>query len=386
MSQFGASKREGHDSSPFYNRKLYSNVAVKEEVNELENSIPSNILNKILCQDAQNMDDIPDSSVHLIVTSPPYNVGKEYDDNLDLDSYLGLLRNVFSETYRVLVSGGRACINIANVGRRPYIPYHKFIIDVMSETGFLMRGEVIWDKGAGAGTSTAWGSWRSAANPTLRDTHEYILIFSKEKFSRSGRGRQSTITRDGFLEYTKSVWQFPPESATRVGHPAPFPVELPLRCIQLYTFKEDVVLDPFCGVGTTCLSAAKLGRRFIGIDINEEYVQIARTRIEDYLAQSRLSPFLNSSRTPAEKGLVSKKIAMSESKGHFITIPAKFRSKHGLNTNGPVRVLIGDKVFDARIDAHNRLWAKSFSDYLDWEKDKVVFLDKSEDGSIMIKQ
>jgi len=146
------------------------------------------------------------------------------------------------------------------------------------EAGFLMRGEVIWNKGAGAGTSTAWGSWRSASNPTLRDVHEYVLVFSKGKFSRKGE-KESTISRDEFLEFTKSVWEFPPESAERVGHPAPFPEQLPYRCIQLYTFKDDIVLDPFCGVGTTCVAAAKAGRHFVGIDVNPTYVKRAKQRM-----------------------------------------------------------------------------------------------------------
>lgn len=229
------------------------------------------------------MTNLPESSVHLMVTSPPYNVSKEYDKDLSLREYLDLLRQVFNETYRVLVSGGRACINVANVGRRPYIPYHKHIIDAMDDAGFLMRGEIIWVKGVGgaaAGTSTAWGSWMSATNPTLRDTHEYILVFSKGRFSREGRGRRSTITREEFLEFTKSVWTFPPESANRVGHPAPFPEELPRRLIQLYTFEGDVVLDPFCGLGTSCLAAAKAGRHFVGFDLEKAYVRRALERLE----------------------------------------------------------------------------------------------------------
>jgi len=291
-SRFGVSKREGHDSTPFYSSKLYRGLKIDEHKPEVENPIPPEVLDKILCQDARRMSNIPDSSVHLMVTSPPYNVGKEYDEDLDLNEYLGMLRDVFSETYRVLVNGGRACVNIANVGRKPYIPYHKFVIDVMLEVGFLMRGEIIWNKGAGAGVSTAWGSWMSASNPVLRDIHEYILVFSKGKFSREGRGRESTITKDEFLEFTKSVWEFPPEFAERVGHPAPFPVELPYRCIQLYTFKGEVVLDPFCGVGTTAIAALKSGRHFICIDINPEYVEKARARVKDYLAQTRLPPDL----------------------------------------------------------------------------------------------
>ncbi|MBS7631677.1 site-specific DNA-methyltransferase [Candidatus Bathyarchaeota archaeon] len=291
-STFGVSKREGHDSSFFYSRKLYHMVEIDEKMLDIENPVPSNILDKVLCQDSRKMDNIPDSSVHLMVTSPPYNVGKDYDEDLDLNGYLDLLKSVFSETYRVLVPGGRACINIANVGRKPYIPYHKFIIDTMFDAGFLMRGEIIWNKAAGAGVSTAWGSWCSASNPTLRDTHEYILIFSKSKFSRNGKNKDSTISRDEFLEFTKSVWEFPPESAQKVGHPAPFPVELPYRCIQLYTFKGEVVLDPFCGVGTTALAAIKTNRHFICLDNNFEYTEKAKKRINEYLAQTKMSEYV----------------------------------------------------------------------------------------------
>jgi DNA modification methylase len=284
-SRFGVSKRENHDSTPFYSSKMYQNFKIDESLPEIENPLPPDVLDKVLLQDSRNMNNIPDSSVHLMVTSPPYNVGKEYDEDLDLKEYFGLLRDVFAETYRVLVNGGRACVNIANVGRKPYIPYHKFVIDSMLEVGFIMRGEIIWDKGAGAGTSTAWGSWQSAANPTLRDTHEYILVFSKGKLSRNGKGKESTITRDEFLEFTKSVWTFPPESAKAVGHPAPFPVELPYRCIQLYTFKGEVVLDPFCGVATTAIAALKTGRHFVCLDNNPEYVEKARNRIREFLTR-----------------------------------------------------------------------------------------------------
>ena len=231
------------------------------------------------------MKELPDSCVHLMITSPPYNVGKEYDQDLTIDDYRQMLRNVFKETKRVLVNGGRACVNLANIGRKPYIPLHSLIIQDMLKLGFMMRGEIIWNKSASAGTSTAWGSWQSASNPTLRDIHEYIMVFSKASFSRP-KIREDTITRDEFLTLTKSVWDFPAESANRVHHPAPFPVELPYRCIQLYSFKGEVVLDPFCGVGSTCLAAIKAGRHFVGYEINKEYVAIANRRIAEAMART----------------------------------------------------------------------------------------------------
>ena len=150
----------------------------------------------------------------------------------------------------------------------------------MIELGFLMRGEIIWDKGSSAGSSTAWGSWLSASNPTLRDVHEYILVFSKGRFKRESRGRNPTIERDDFLEITKSVWHFTTESASRVGHPAPFPLELPRRLIELYTFSGEVILDPFMGSGTTALAARACGRHYVGYEIDDSYIQIARERIE----------------------------------------------------------------------------------------------------------
>jgi DNA modification methylase len=226
------------------------------------------------------MDEIPDDSIHLMITSPPYNVKKEYDEDLSLDEYRQLLKNVFTETYKKLVVGGRACINIANIGRKPYIPLHSYIIQDMLDIGFEMRGEIIWDKAASAAPSTAWGSWMSASNPVLRDIHEYILVFSKASFSRKKGDRINTIKKEDFLEWTKSVWTFPTVSARSIGHPAPFPEELPRRLIQLYSFQSDVVLDPFCGSGTTCLSALKNGRKYIGYDIKQKYVDLAIKRIK----------------------------------------------------------------------------------------------------------
>jgi site-specific DNA-methyltransferase (adenine-specific) len=285
MSSFGTNNRINYNSEKFYNRALYENIEISETGEIVENKIPKTILNQIYCQDSRDMNQLPDNSVHLIITSPPYNVGKDYDEDLSLNEYLSLLQDVFSETRRVLIEGGRVCINVANLGRKPYIPLHSYIINIMTGLGFFMRGEIIWDKSASAGTSTAWGSWMSASNPTLRDVHEYILVFSKELFKRYKKDKDDSITKEEFLEYTKSIWSFPAESAKRVGHPAPFPEELPNRLIQLYSFEGDVVIDPFCGSGTTCLSASKLNRNYIGFDISEKYVEISKNRIETYEKQ-----------------------------------------------------------------------------------------------------
>ena len=285
-SSFGVSNREGHDSSKYYNSRLYENVPKESDVG-LPQAFPENLKNQLICQDARNMSQIPSNSIHHMITSPPYNVSKEYDENLSLQEYLSLLREVFSEVYRVLVPGGRAVINIANVGRKPYIPLATYVNTIMIEIGFLMRGEVIWDKSASAGSSTAWGSFQSASNPCLRDVHEYILIFSKGSFSLSrteqekSEGRINTIEKQEFIDLTKSIWRFPTASAKRIGHPAPFPIELPRRSIEFYTYAGDVVLDPFIGAGSTALAALSTGRFYVGFDISQDYIDLANNRIHE---------------------------------------------------------------------------------------------------------
>jgi len=279
-SAFGSPGRVSHDSSAFYNARLYGDLQPSGARSVPEAPVPAEVVDRIVPHTSEDMAELPAGCAHLMVTSPPYNAGKEYDQDLTLDEYRALLRRVFAETYRVLVSGGRACVNVANLGRKPYLPLHAFVIQDMLDIGFHMRGEVIWDKGSSASSSTAWGSWRSAANPVLRDVHEYVLVFSKESFSRKAEGRRSTITRDAFLEWTKSVWSFPAASARKIGHPAPFPEELPRRLIELYSFRGDVILDPFCGSGTTCLAAANLGRHFVGYEIESKYVRLAEARLD----------------------------------------------------------------------------------------------------------
>ena len=282
-SAFGVSKRESHDSSRYYSGRMYNELLQETDTGKA-NPLPLDRENVIICADSRKID-IPDNCVHLMVTSPPYNAAKEYDDDLTLQEYLNLLREVFEECYRVLVPGGRAVVNVANLGRKPYIPLSSHINLMMQEIGFLMRGEVIWDKAASAGSSCAWGSFKSASNPCLRDIHEYILIYSKGQYKlpretkEKQEGRVDTISKENFIEQTKSIWSFNTESARRVNHPAPFPVELPHRCIEMYTFEGDVVLDPFLGSGSTAIAAIRTGRRYIGVDISEEYCQVAENRI-----------------------------------------------------------------------------------------------------------
>ena len=250
------------------------------------------LANRIYCADSRHLDMIEDEVVDLVICSPPYNVGKNYknhDDALPLEEYLGLLRAVWAECKRVMRPGGRICVNVAGVDRQPYLPLQSFIAQQLMDLGFLMRGEIIWDKAASVGVSTAWGSWQSPSNPTLRDLHEYILVFCKDQFrlpapqSLGDAGEQAKgetdLTSEEFTALTRSIWGFPTGSASKVGHPAPFPVELPRRLIKLYSWKGGLVLDPFCGSGSTCVAASQLGRLWIGVDIDPTYADLARRRV-----------------------------------------------------------------------------------------------------------
>jgi modification methylase len=293
-SSFGTSKREGHDASSFYSRNLYVDPLALSQLHEAEpphrsvpQAPPETWADRVYCQSSEEMP-IPDGSVGLAFTSPPYNVGKDYDDDMSLNAYLGLIKRVAAEVYRVLKPGGRYVVNIANLGRKPYIPMHSYFYQAHMLAGFLPMGEIIWRKGRGASGNCAWGSWMSAKSPRLRDLHEYLLVFAKGSFSRPDTGT-SSLTSDEFMESTLSIWEIAPESAKKVGHPAPFPVALASRVIKLYSYEGDVVLDPFLGAGTTCLAAAQLNRHYVGFDIAEEYCDLSRRRIQLALAQPRLT-------------------------------------------------------------------------------------------------
>ncbi len=275
-ASFGVGKRESHDASAFYRRRLLEHVPATTTGEP--QTPPDNIIDSFFCKSSEVMEEIPDDCIALMITSPPYNVGKDYDDDLSLDEYLELLYRVLAETARVLEPGGRVAVNIANLGRKPYLPLNHHVAGILGDLGLLLRGEIVWQKAQGAGGSCAWGSWRSAKNPTLRDVHEYVLVASKGAYRRSRIGKD-TITKDEFLEATTSIWTIKPASARRVGHPAPFPVELPRRLIELYSFQGDLVLDPFMGSGTTAVAAVEADRHFVGYDNDPTYLEIARARV-----------------------------------------------------------------------------------------------------------
>lgn len=234
--------------------------------------------------DSRDMKEINSNVVSLIITSPPYNVNKgygNYDDSSNLEDYLEYLDSTWNECYRVLRPGGRLCVNIANIGRSPYLPLTSYITQHLIDIGFFMRGHIIWDKAASVGVSTAWGSYMKPSNPSLRDVHEYILVFSKisNKLKKASDSGEEDITKEEFLEFGKSIWNMITANPKTIGHPAPFPLELPYRLIKLYTYPGDLVLDPFMGSGSTCISAKNTGRHWIGYDIDESYIKLAEERI-----------------------------------------------------------------------------------------------------------
>ncbi len=299
-SNFGAGKRESHDATPFYERFATPVVSSDDAVVRVEGFDEP----RVIVGDARSMADVPDGSVALVVTSPPYFAGKQYEEDLDAEhvpasylEYLQMLHDVFADCVRVLEPGGRIAVNVANLGRKPYRSLASDVIHILQDQlRLLLRGEVIWKKAEGATGSVAWGSYRSAANPVLRDLTERVVIASKGRFDRalSPRERErrglphvTNTTADEFMAATLDVWDIPSESARRVNHPAPFPVGLPKRLIRLYTYEDDLVLDPFLGSGTSLVAAVATGRRGVGYDLDPKYADIARMRIAEQQSVNR---------------------------------------------------------------------------------------------------
>ena len=274
-------KKKSYFTSGSGARKAFvSSFQDKTELNEvIDSNNESKIIDKIFHKSSENMSELENNSVSLTVTSPPYNIGKDSDLDLTDDEYWAMMENIFTETYRVTESGGRLVVNVANLGRKPYIPFSKYFTELLIEIGFIMRGEIIWQKSKGANANFAWGSWLSASNPVIRDIHEYCLVFSKDSLKKSSQGK-SSIKKEEFMESTLSIWNINPARAKKIGHPAPFPIELPQKFINLYTYKKDLVLDPFLGSGTTAVAAKLLERNFIGYEIEEKYIAIANNRLK----------------------------------------------------------------------------------------------------------
>jgi DNA modification methylase len=297
-SRFGVSRRESHDASAFYDRFAQPDLSDSTELTApLETDT-------IWCGDARTMDAvgrIADGSVALMVTSPPYFAGKAYEEALgeghipaSYAEYLQMLEDVFAECKRKLEPGGRMAVNVANLGRKPYRSLAADVIDILQRLGLLLRGEIIWFKQRAAGGSCAWGTYQRPGNPVLRDLTERVVLASNGRFDRAlsqaqrakaGWPSEGSMFMDDFVDATTDVWEIGAESATRVGHPAPFPVELPRRLIELYTYRGDLVLDPFMGSGSTAVAALRTDRHFVGFDTDDAYVARALERVEVERAQ-----------------------------------------------------------------------------------------------------
>jgi DNA modification methylase len=289
-SEFGVSRREGHDATAFYERFTAPDISADTTLGS------HRAIDRIFAHDARTMPEIEDGSVALVVTSPPYFAGKAYETALgegavpaSYAEYLAMLEDVFAECVRTLEPGGRIAVNVANLGRKPFRSLAGDVTWILQDRlRLLLRGEVVWVKARGAGGNCAWGSFQRPTNPVLRDLSERVVIASKGRFDRALTARQRaqrglpsvpSISRDEFMEATTDIWEIPPESATRVGHPAPFPVELPERLIHLYTYEGDLVLDPFMGAGSTAVAAVRTGRHYVGYDTDAAYVERAEQRI-----------------------------------------------------------------------------------------------------------
>lgn len=291
-SAFGAGKRESHDASAFYARFTPPRISKDAEI------VACPVPDQIIVGDSRAMKELPDKCVALVVTSPPYFAGKQYEEELGsghvpatyLD-YLEVLRDVFAECVRVLEPGGRIAVNVANLGRRPYRSLAGDVTTILQDDlQLLLRGEIVWQKAEGMSGSTAWGSYMSASNPVLRDLTERVVVASKGRLDRAvsrperkkrGLPHENTIEKQEWMDATLDVWRIRPESARRVNHPAPFPVDLPRRLIELYTYVDDVVLDPFMGSGSTAIAAVRTGRHYVGYDTDPEYVAIAEARVAE---------------------------------------------------------------------------------------------------------
>ena len=294
-SAFGVGRRESHDATDFYRRFGAPTISGDDAVCHPDDR-PA--VDRVFLGDIREQPGtLAAGSVALVVTSPPYYSGKEYETAIgeghvpaSYADYLAMLAGVFEACVTALEPGGRIAVNVANLGRKPYRSLSADVMRILEDDlGLLLRGEVIWRKARGAGGNCAWGTYQRPGDPVLRDVTERVVIACKGRFDRAvppaerarrGLPSEGTIFRDEFLEATLDVWEIPPQSATRVGHPAPFPVELPQRLIDLYTYRGDLVVDPFMGSGTTAVAALRTDRRFVGYDTDPGYVEGALSRVE----------------------------------------------------------------------------------------------------------
>ena len=220
--------------------------------------------------------------INLLVTSPPYNLSIEYgkhNDSLKYEDYLIFTENWLKKAYQLLADDGRICVNIPlDKNKNGLKSIYADFVNIAKNVGFKYQSTIVWNE-QNISRRTAWGSWLSASAPYVIAPVEMIVVMYKKQWKRLRKG-ESTIERDEFIEWTNGVWTFSGESKKRIGHPAPFPIELPKRCIRLFSYKDDIILDPFLGSGTTLISAYQEGRKAIGVELDKKYVDLAIDRIE----------------------------------------------------------------------------------------------------------
>ena len=281
-------------------RKVQNRIykaGIRKGINSIKKNLPDNFVvdighfaNKIICGDsAEILKKIPPNSVDIIITSPPYNFGLDYenDDKNDAvfwDDYFKKLNEIWKECYRVLKSGGRLCLNVQPLFS-DYIPSHHIMSKQMLDLGFLWKSEILWEKNNYNCKYTAWGSWKSPSMPYMKYTWEFVEVFSKQTHKKLGDSAKIDITGDEFKKWVYAKWSIAPERKMKeYGHPAMFPKELIFRLLKLFSYRDDVVLDPFNGAGTTTLCAAEINRKYVGIDISKKYCDVAEQRIKESMS------------------------------------------------------------------------------------------------------
>ncbi len=267
-------KKENERGKHYYSNKF----------DKISNDIPEDMVDQIICGDSKNiLSKLPNNCVDLVFTSPPYNFGLNYmenNDTIDWTGYFDKLFEIFEECIRILKHGGRIVVNIQPLFS-DYIPCHHIISNFFMEKGLIWKGEILWEKNNYNCKYTAWGSWKSPASPYLKYTWEFLEVFCKGSLKKDGVSANADIDSESFKEWVVAKWSIAPERKMKqFDHPAMFPEELAKRVLLLFSFKGDVVLDPFSGVGTTCVAAVKNNRKFLGIDIVPEYCDTARKRLD----------------------------------------------------------------------------------------------------------
>ena len=259
--------------------------AVGNNFSKINDKLPEQFLNKIIVGDSEFvLKQLPDNCIDLIFTSPPYNFGLDYEnhrDGVDWEKYFEKLFSIFKECIRVLKYGGRIIVNVQPLFS-DYVPIHHIISNFFMENKLIWKGEILWDKHNYNCKYTAWGSWKSPSNPYLKYTWEFLEVFCKGDLKHEGDDKMADITADEFKKWVYAKWDIQPEyNMKKYGHPAMFPEELVERVLKLFSFKGDIILDPFNGVGTTTAVAKKLSRNYLGIDISKEYCKKAEERLKN---------------------------------------------------------------------------------------------------------